>query len=106
VSYNAVLPMKGRSMPKGKHTGEMCTLCNQPILSGQLVSGVLRDHAPALNEEGARTSDEGYVYGHFPCVLQHLGPEDALKAVQRGDLPSINPDDLMDGCLPRHLGGL
>jgi len=94
-------------MPKGKPTGETCSLCGEPILSGQLVSGCVLSTAPPLSDEGARTSNEGYHEGHHACVLQALGPDETLKAIHDGRLPVIDPAVLVDGCLPTTaMGGI
>lgn len=101
-----ILPLNLPPMRKGLLTGETCTLCGEPIYSGQLVSGVLHSTAPPLSDEGARVSDEGYFYGHFACIIKALGPEETLMAIHDGRLPAINPAILVDGCLPPGMGGL
>ena len=106
MELGPVMPLALPPMRKGLLTGEVCTLCGQPIYSGQLVSGVLHSTAPPLTEEGTRVSDEGYYYGHYVCVLTALGPEETLRAIHDGRLPAINPAVLVDGCLPSAMGGL
>jgi hypothetical protein len=76
------------------------------MLTGQLHAGVRHSKAPALTEDGARVSDEGYFEGHYACVVKALGPEETLKAVQQSRLAMIDPDLLVDGCLPFEHGGV
>lgn len=97
------------SVPKAKKgipTSEKCMVCHKVMMSGQLHTGVHRSDAPAFNEDGARVSDDGYYEGHYLCVVQALGPEEAMKAMQEGRLPMINPTLLVNGCLPVEHGGV
>jgi len=73
---------------------------------GQLFSGVLVSNAPPLSEDGERLTDEGYVEGHYLCVVQALGPQETLLAIQEGRLPAFDPKILVDGCLPLEYGGV
>ena len=100
------MPQNLPPMPRGLPTGSTCSLCGAPILSGHLVSGVACRDAPPLNAEGERISNVGYYEGHHACVVQALGPDETYAAMGDGRLPCIDPESLVDGCLPRELGGL
>jgi hypothetical protein len=76
------------------------------MLTGQLHAGVAHSRAPALNDEGARVSDEGYFEGHYQCVCKALGAEETLKAIQEKRLGMVDPGTLVDGCLPFEHGGV
>jgi len=106
MSTSPVLPGTHQDMPKGKPLGHACPLCGKEYVSGHLVAGVFTAKAPPLSPEGTRVSDEGYYEGHYACVVEALGEKETLKAVQQGRLPAIDPDALVDGCLPRHMGGI
>ena len=73
---------------------------------GQLFSGVALSTAPPLGEEGNRTTNDGYVEGHYLCVCGALGTEETLRAIQEGRLPAIDLRILVDGCLPLEYGGV
>ena len=107
MSYTPVSPLPpGRVVRKGKPTEERCWVCKEPMRVGQLFSGVAMSTAPPLDEDGRRTSDEGYVEGHYLCVCEMIGPTETLRAIQEGRLPAVDPRILVDGCLPPEYGGV
>lgn len=72
---------------------QICSVCGEQILGGQLVSGV-------------QENPETYHYGHYACVRKALGPEKSLKAIERGILPMVDVNTLVDGRLPEEDAAL
>lgn len=68
-------------------TAMVCTLCHDPILHGQVTSGV-------------RLATDEEVVGHYTCVCNYLGPERTLAAIMEGILPALNPKTLVNGRAP------
>jgi hypothetical protein len=61
--------------------------CRQPVVPGQLLTGV---------------TIKGKEYlGHYLCVLDMLGKEGTLDAIQKGLLPVYKPDDIINGRLTK-----
>lgn len=44
-----------------------------------------------------RVNSQRSEQGHYFCVVKALGPEIAFKAMQKGYLPLIKEEDLVDG---------
>lgn len=106
-TYSPVLPLQSvPSAKRGVATAEICNVCHEPMLTGQLHAGVRHSKAPPLTDEGVRVSDEGYFDGHYNCVVGALGPEEVLKAVREKRLSLFDPGILVDGCLPLEHGGV
>ena len=59
------------------------------------VCGVKAEPADVWSE--VRVNAERSESGHYLCVIKALGPEIALKAIQKGYLPFIKEEDLIDG---------
>lgn len=66
----------------------ICDGCGKAADHGQLWAGLQlrRDEA---------------VQGHYQCVIDLVGPEIMLKAIQRGMIANIDPGILIDGKLPK-----
>lgn len=93
MSYIPVSPLMQRPRyNKGEPLQESCTLCGDSMRVGQLFSGV--------------ETTQGYVEGHYACVIQAIGTEETLLAIQEGRLPAINTKLLENGCLPFEYGGV
>lgn len=74
----------------------ICDGCKKSLESGELYSGL------ALGEHEA-------IAGHYLCVLKMLTDRDpllALKAIQKGMLPNIDPETIVDGKLPKFVSGM
>jgi hypothetical protein len=73
-----------------------CDGCHEPLSSGQLYSGI------ALAEGES-------IAGHYLCVMKMLTDRDpllALKAIQKGVLPNIDPETIVDGKLEKFVSGM
>lgn len=69
----------------------VCKHCAEPMEFGQL---------------GSCLWFLGQLYtGHYLCVLDALGPEATLRAIQAGVIPMIDPASLVHHRLPQHQPG-
>jgi hypothetical protein len=64
-----------------------CDVCEKPVEHGQVSSGV-------------PLADGSQVIGHYQCVVDFLGPERELEALERGFLPKTMPP-LINGREPK-----
>ncbi len=86
--------------------------CGHLVEHGQVLAGVALD---AGGDFFAETKEiiKGQIVisgipasrleGHYVCVVERLGPARTLKAMQKGLLPNLDPDALVDGRLTKFV---
>ena len=71
----------------------ICDGCHKQVGVAQLYSGLQVDQLRMYQ-------------GHYACVLGLLGSTLTLRAIQKGLLPLIDVDTLVDGRLPKFKDGI